>query len=141
MYIIFAFRTNKCPVFSNKTTNTSILVCKWDSIEVCSLRKEWIDEIKVVRVQERQKPYYFVHVLLKITSPEANLKKIISLKALDHVHSIDYYPITGFIHSEVYMFRFIGTTPDSTNLIGLLSSVTSQTRKAYCMDMPVSKVS
>ncbi|XP_053395163.1 uncharacterized protein LOC123524131 isoform X2 [Mercenaria mercenaria] len=37
------------------------------------------------------------------------------------------------------VFRFIGTTPDSTNLIGLLTSITSQIRKAYGMEMPVSK--
>ncbi|XP_060587443.1 NACHT domain- and WD repeat-containing protein 1-like isoform X3 [Ruditapes philippinarum] len=37
------------------------------------------------------------------------------------------------------VFRFIGTTPDSTDLISFLSSITSQIRHVYGLEMPVSK--
>ncbi|WAR01784.1 NWD1-like protein [Mya arenaria] len=37
------------------------------------------------------------------------------------------------------VLRFIGTTPDSSSIVGLLTSITSQIRKAYGIDTDVSK--
>ncbi|KAL4236659.1 hypothetical protein ACF0H5_005044 [Mactra antiquata] len=37
------------------------------------------------------------------------------------------------------VLRFIGTSPNSSNVIGLLTSITTQIRKAYGMNIPVSK--